>query len=96
MPELCSWPHFLRDSGTNFIKSGTNKVKIAQMGNFLKKGREWPFLRHYDVISPDNGILRILKCCNYVPGHISCRLGDQICIKIETNRAKIAQIGNFV
>ena len=53
------------------------------------------FLRDYDVISPDDVILRILKCYQCVPGHISYGIGDQICIKSETNRAKIAQIWNF-
>ena len=53
------------------------------------------FGRYYDVISPDDLILRILKCHHCVPGHISYGIGDQICIKSDTNRDKIAQMGNL-
>ena len=96
MPALCSWPHFLRDSGTNFIKSDTNRVKIAQMGNlFSNRAENGHFLRHYDVISPDDVIFRILKCHHCVAGHISYGIGDRICIKSEPNRVNIAQMGNL-
>ena len=78
------------------IKSETNRVKIAQMGNFFfLKAENGHFLRHYDVICPDDVISSIFKCHHCVPDHISYEIGDQICIKIETNSVKIEQMCYF-
>ena len=51
-----------------------------------------PFFRHYDVVSQYDVILRILKCHNCISGYISYGIGDQICIKSDTNRVNISSI----
>ena len=54
-------------------------VKLAKTSEKLLKNHHFGTID--DVISPDDNIFRFCKCYHCVPGHISYRIRDMICVK---------------